>query len=203
MSEAIQGAIAAHALPGILLVALLAWLEYVFPPAPGDSTILFAFFLAGRGALPLAAVAAAALAGSVLGAMTAYAIGARLGRGYFLLRSEWARGELLRIEGWFARAGGWLLLFNRFLPGLRGFFLYAAGIGRLGLRPTLIYSTAGNVLWIALLAWGGTSLGATWEEVRVVFRRYVWGIAVFLAIYAILAIVRARRRRAAPVTPTS
>jgi len=203
MTEAIQGAIAAHALPGLLLVALLAWLEYVFPPVPGDSTMLFAFFLAGRGVLPLAAVVTVALAGSVAGAMTAYAIGARAGRGYFLLRSEWARRELLRIEGWFARAGAWLLVVNRFLPGVRGFFLYAAGMGRIGFRKSLLYSTAGNLLWVALLAWGGTSLGSTWEEVRVVFRRYVWGIAVFLAIYAILTAVRARRRRAPLVTPSS
>lgn len=203
MSEAIQGAIAAHALPGLLLVAVLAWLEYIFPPAPGDSTMLFAFFLAGRGALPFAAVVTVTLAGSVLGAMTAYAIGTRAGRGYFLLRSQWARSELLRIEGWFGRAGTWLLLVNRFLPGVRGFFLYAAGISRQGVRRTLIYSTAGNVLWVALLAWAGTSLGSTWEEVRVVFRRYVWGIGVVLAIYLILAVVRARRQRAAAVMPSS
>ena len=59
------------------------------------------------------------------------------------------------------------------------------------------------MLWVALLAWAGTSLGSTWEEVRVVFRRYVWGIAVVLTIYFILAVVRARRRRAAAVTPSS
>ncbi|MEK7282981.1 MAG: DedA family protein [Acidobacteriota bacterium] len=203
MSEAIHSAIAAHALSGLLVVALFAWLEYVFPPLPGDSTMLFAFFLAGQGALSLPAVAVAALAGSVLGAMTAYAIGARLGRGYFLLRSAWARDELRRIEGWFAHRGARLLLVNRFLPGVRGFFLYAAGIGRLGVRPTLVYSTISNVLWVALLAWGGTSLGTTWDQVRVVFRRYLWGIAAFLTIYVILAVLRARRRRAARVMTSS
>ena len=92
---------------------------------------------------------------------------------------------------------------NRFLPGVRGFFLYAAGIGRLGIRPTLVYSTVSNVLWVALLAWGGTSLGTTWDQVRVVFRRYVWGIAAFLTIYVILAVLRARRRRAARVMTSS
>jgi membrane protein DedA with SNARE-associated domain len=203
MTEAIQSAIAAHALSGLLVVALFAWLEYVFPPSPGDSTMLFAFFLAGRGALSLPAVAVAALSGSVLGAITAYAIGARLGRSYFFLRTAWARDELSRIERWFARHGARLLLINRFLPGLRGFFLYAAGIGRLGFKPALVYSTASNVLWVALLAWGGASLGSTWDDVRVVFRRYVWGVGIFLAVYVILAVVRARRRRAARVTPSS
>jgi len=203
MSEAIQNAIAAHATSGLLLVVLLAWLEYVFPPSPGDSTMLFAFFLAGRGSMSLTAVAAAALSGSVLGAMTAYAIGARLGRSYFFLRSAWAREELARIERWYARHGARFLLINRFLPGVRGFFLYAAGITRLRAGAVLLHSTASNVLWILLLAWGGTSLGSTWEEVRLVFRRYVWGIALFTAIYAILAVVRSLRRRSAPVTPSS
>ena len=202
MSEVIQNAIAAHASSGLLLVVLLAWLEYVFPPSPGDSTMLFAFFLAGRGTMSLPAVAAAALSGSVLGAMTAYAIGARLGRSYFFLRSAWARAELARIERWYARHGARFLLINRFLPGVRGFFLYAAGITRLGAGAVLIHSTVSNLLWILLLAWGGTSLGSTWEEVRVVFRRYVWGIALFLAVYVVLAVVRARRR-SAPVTPSS
>jgi len=202
MSEAIQNAIAAHASSGLLLVVLLAWLEYVFPPSPGDSTMLFAFFLAGRGTMSLPAVAAAALSGSILGAMTAYAIGARLGRSYFFLRSAWARAELARIERWYARHGARFLLINRFLPGVRGFFLYAAGITRLGAGAVLIHSTVSNLLWILLLAWGGTSLGSTWEEVRVVFRRYVWGIALFLVVYVVLAVVRARRR-SAPVTPSS
>ena len=85
---------------------------------------------------------------------------------------------------------------------MRGFFLYAAGITRLGAGAVLIHSTVSNLLWILLLAWGGTSLGSTWEEVRVVFRRYVWGIALFLVVYVVLAVVRARRR-SAPVTPSS
>src|SRR5207245_10371763 len=103
MSEAIQSAIAAHASSGLLLVLLLAWLEYVFPPSPGDSTMLFAFFLAGRGTMSLPAVTAAALSGSVLGAVTAYAIEAGRGRAYFFLRSASAREELSRLERTYER----------------------------------------------------------------------------------------------------
>lgn len=203
MSEAIQSAMAAHGWAALLLVFVLAWLEYVFPPVPGDSTILFGFFLAGIGALPLAAVAGAAMAGSVLGALTARWFGSRLGRAYFFLRSAWAREELAKVERWFARYGPRLLVLNRFIPGLRGFFLYAAGIGRMDLRAVLLYSTLSNALWVALLGWGGTGLGSTWEEVRVVFRRYVWGIAIFLGVYLALTIARARRRRRMTLTPSS
>ena len=203
MSETIQSAMAAHAWAALALVLLLAWLEYVFPPVPGDSTMLFGFFLAATGALSMPAVTAAALCGSVLGALTAYALGARLGRSYFFLKSAWARDELAKVEGWFGRFGPRLLAINRFIPGLRGFFLYAAGIGRMDLRPVAIYSTASNVLWVGLLAWGGASLGTTWNDVREVFQRYVWGIAVFVGLYVVLTIARSRRRRRAAITPSS
>jgi membrane protein DedA with SNARE-associated domain len=195
MTDAIQSAMAAHVWAGLLLVFVMAWLEYVFPPVPGDSTILFGFFLAAASGRTLLPVAAAAIGGSVLGSLTACALGRRLGGSYFFLRSAWAKEELARLERWFSRLGPGLLIVNRFIPGLRGLFLYAAGIGRVGVVPVAVYSTISNVLWVALLGFCATRVGTSWEEVRVVFRRYVWGIAFFLGIYLVVSFVRARRRR--------
>ena len=203
MIEAIHQTLLAHAVAGLLLVALLAWLEYVFPPVPGDSTMLLACFLAGAGSLPLTATVFACFAGSALGALTAYAIGARLGRSYFFLRSEWAREELARFERGLQRFGPKLLAVNRFLPGIRAVFLYGAGIGRLPLRPVLVYSTISNALWVAFIAWAGSALGSSWEEVQVVFRRYVYTIAVGTSAYVVWGVVRRRRRRRARREPGS
>ena len=194
MLDAIHQTLLAHPWAGLLLVAALAWLEYVFPPSPGDSAMLLACFLAGAGSLPKGGTFAACFLGSVAGALTAYALGARLGRSYFFLRSEWAKGELQRFERGLERFGPRLLLVNRFLPGVRGVFLYGAGIGRLPLRPVLVYSSLGNLLWIALIGWAGTSLGDSWDEVQGIFRRYVWGIGIVLGIYVTIGFVRARRR---------
>lgn len=195
MIETVHQVLLAHAWGGLLLVALMAWLEYVFPPVPGDSTMLLACFLAGAGILPLAATVLACFAGSTLGAVTSYAIGARLGRSYFFLRSEWARDELLRFERALARFGPRLLVVNRFLPGIRAVFLYGAGIGRLPLRPALAYATISNALWVGFIAWAGSGLGSSWEEVQVVFRRYVYGVAIGVAAYVVWGALRARRRR--------
>jgi membrane protein DedA with SNARE-associated domain len=192
--DAIHQTLLAHPWAGLLLVAALAWLEYVFPPAPGDSAMLLACFLAGAGSLPQGGTFAACFLGSVAGALTAYAVGARLGRSYFFLRSEWAKGELQRFERGLERFGPRLLLVNRFLPGVRGVFLYGAGIGRLPFRPVLVYSSLGNLLWVALIGWAGTSLGDSWDEVQGIFRRYVWGIGIVLGIYVTIGFVRARRR---------
>ena len=200
----VQAVLLGHPLAGLLLVVLMACLEYVVPPVPGDSTMLFACFLgAAAGPLSFALAVAACFTGSVVGAAAAYAIGARLGRSYFFLRSAWARGELERLERGYRRYGARLLVVNRFLPGVRAVFLYGAGIGRLGWRPVMVYSTLSNGLWVGLIAWGGRSLGSTWGEVDAVFRRYVWAIAIALTLYAAVSIVRARRRRRAAGRPPS
>ena len=199
--HAIQSVLLAHPLAGLLLVALMAFLEYIVPPVPGDSTMLFACFLAATGTLPWSGVLAACFGGSVAGAAAAYAIGARLGHAYFFLRSAWARHELQRLEHGFGRHGTRLLAVNRLLPGIRAVFLYAAGIGRLGWRPVMVYSTLSNAIWIGLIAWGGRSLGATWEQVSVLFGRYVWGVGIATTLYVIATVARARRRARAGGSP--
>lgn len=203
MFEAVQATLLAHPAAGLLLVVLMAFLEYIVPPVPGDSTMLFACFLAGTGALSLPAAIAACLGGSVAGAAGAYAIGSRLGHSYFFLRSAWARGELARLERGYRRYGARLLAINRFLPGVRAVFLYGAGIGRLGWRPVLIYSSLSNVLWVALIAWGGSRLGGSWGEVSLVFRRYVWGVALGVTVYVAVSAARSRRRRTPAAAPPS
>jgi membrane protein DedA with SNARE-associated domain len=199
--HAIQSVLLAHPWAGLLLLALMAFLEYIVPPVPGDSTMLFACFLAATGTLPWTGVISACLGGSVAGASAAYAIGARLGHSYFFLRSAWARHELQRLERAFHRHGTRLLAVNRLLPGVRAVFLYAAGIGRLGWRPVLVYSSLSNAIWVGLIAWGGRSLGATWEQVSVLFRRYVWGVGIVTSLYVIATVARARRRARAGVSP--
>ena len=191
----IQSALLAHPWAGLVLVLLMAVLEYLVPPVPGDSAMLFACFLAATGALSWPWTIAACLGGSVAGAALAYTIGARLGRSYFFLRSEWARGELARLERGYRRYGPPLLAVNRLLPGVRGVFLYAAGIGRLGFRPVMIYSTISNAVWVGLIVWAGRSLGATWGAVSRLFERYVWAIAILTSLYLAVTIVRTRRRR--------
>lgn len=200
----IQAILLGHPWAGLLVVVLMAFLEYIVPPVPGDSTMLLACFLGATGACPFGGAVAACFAGSVAGAAAAYAIGARLGRSYFFLRSEWAQGELQRLERGYRRYGARLLAVNRFLPGIRAVFLYGAGVGRLGWRPVMIYSTVSNALWVGLIAWAGRRLGSTWGQVSAMFSRYVLAIAVLTAAYAIASILRMRRaRREARGSPSS
>jgi len=176
---------------GLAVIAIVAALEYLFPPVPGDTVILLGFFLAGRGHLPWAGVVAASLIGGLVGAEAAYRIGWRLGKSYFFLRrSRFASSKLPLLERYLSRYGGRLLLVNRFLPVLRGLFLYAAGSARMPWPSTFLCANASNLAWVLLLAWVGHRFGASWERLEKGFKAYSAILGVLFLSYLVFTILR-------------
>ncbi len=187
---------------GLALVALAAVMEYLFPPFPGDTCMLLGFFLAGHGDLPFPGVFAAALLGSVAGAEAAYRLGARMGKSYFFLRrSRLTSSALPALERYLGRFGTGLLLVNRFLPVLRGFILYAAGMGRMPRKSTFLCASASNLVWILLIAWVGHRFGTSWDRLQEIFRNYTGVIGVVLLAYVVFTLLKYRfgRRTRTPV----
>jgi len=183
-----------HPLVGLTLVALAGAGEYLFPPLPGDTLMLFGFFLAGRGELPFFAVLAA-LIGSITGAELAYSLGSRLGHSYFFIRkSHLASTALPALERYFARFGVGMVLINRFLPVLRGFFLFAAGMGKMSRGATFLCATVSNLAWILLIAWVGHRFGTSWERLQGVFRAYASLVGVIFFAYAAYTFIKYRMR---------
>ncbi len=175
----------------ILFIFISAFLEYLFPPYWGDTFILWGFFKAGRGDISLIAAILSSFAGSVIGSFVSYYIGYKVGTSYFLLRSRWVSRRIERLQGWYERFGGKLLIINRFLPGLRGIFLYTAGMGRLKFSEVAIYSTISNLLWLFLIGTVGLSVGTNWEDVKRVFEGYtkILGI-LFITAFLVIMIRR-------------
>ena len=187
-----------HAWVGLLLVAAAGIGEYLFPPVPGDTVMLFGFFLAGRGDLPFGGVLACALGGSMIGAEVAYTLGSRLGHSYFFIRrSRVAKAALPRLQRYFERFGVGMILVNRFLPVLRGFFLLAAGIGKMPRMATFVCSTISNLAWILLIAWVGHRFGTSWERLQGIFHTYASVLGVLFLGYAAFTLIRYRWRRGA------
>jgi membrane protein DedA with SNARE-associated domain len=174
------------------LIFVSALIEYLFPPYPGDTLVLGGFLLAGSGNLPLVGTAAAAVGGSIAGALLAYWVGSRFGDSYFLIRkSARARDRVARLRIIFRRYGPRLLMVNRFLPGLRGVFLYLAGMNRMGLRPVLLYSTISNLAWLVLIGFIGLRVGKNLEHARALVRGYSWAILLlFVTLFVLQAVWR-------------
>ncbi|MEW5807130.1 MAG: DedA family protein [Acidobacteriota bacterium] len=173
-----------------LSVFASAFLEYIFFPYPGDTVMLLGYFLAGRGNIPLWLCIISSFSGSVAGAFTSYYIGYRMGTSYFFLRYRWVARRVERLQKYYERFGGRLLLINRFLPGLRGVFLYAAGMGRLRFFEVALYSTISNILWLILIGFLGLSVGTNWEDVRRVFKAYTGTLGIIFSAIFIVIIIR-------------
>lgn len=100
--------------------------------------------------------------------MCLFRVGSLLGRKFFMEKDYklFSAQNILQAEHWFRRYGYFLVLFNRFFPGIRSIISLAGGISHLSLLRVallaLISAGAWNLIWIAI----GYSLGNNWETVK-------------------------------------
>ena len=164
------------ALPAFMLPLIVfasAALEYVIPPYWGDTLILVGFYLAGEGAVSMATVFLAALAGSCVGALISYQLGYRFG----LAMTRWVtferqRRKLESLQEMLAQAGERALAVNRFVPVIRGLFLYGAGATGLRFKQSMLYAGLSNLAWTALLMAVGVLTAGAWDQLMGNFQYY-------------------------------
>lgn len=147
---------------GYLGVLLLMLAENLFPPIPSELIMPLAGFDAARGRFSLVFVVLAGTAGSLLGALSWYALGRRLGgEGLRRLAARHGRwltlspGEIDRAEAWFRRHGAKAVLFGRLVPAVRTLVSVPAGVTGMPLPRFLAWTALGTGLWTALLAGAG------------------------------------------------
>ncbi len=135
----------------------------VTPFLPGDSLLFAVGALAAVDtsrtlSAPVAFIllAAAAILGNTLNYQIGRAIGppAFSGR-YRLLKVEYLR----RTEEFFLRHGGMAVALSRFMPIIRTFAPFVAGVGRMRYARFLAYNLLGGILWVMLFLWGGYLFG--------------------------------------------
>ena len=133
----------------------------VMPFLPGDSLLFVAGTLAATGHMDVHALFAALAAASFLGDNTNYWIGRFTGPRIF--RSHEARllnrAHLDRTRIFYQRHGGKTIVIARFMPIVRTFAPFVAGIGRMNYAQFMAYSLAGSVFWISFFVYGGYVFG--------------------------------------------
>lgn len=135
----------------------------IMPFLPGDSLLFMAGMFAASGKLDLAFILGSLAFAAVLGDNVNYWIGRKLGLSVF----EWKiRGRQLvkpsyleKTEQFFAKRGVAAIIMARFVPIVRTFTPFAAGIGKMNYRTFLIYDIIGGVLWIGSMTLAGYFLG--------------------------------------------
>jgi membrane protein DedA with SNARE-associated domain len=191
---------------GLALIAFGAFVEYVFPPFPGDAVTAFGGLYAVRGGWPAGLVFALVMAGSLASAFVDYGFGLWPGRRFDAAPADaWHMRHLSRerLQGWEQRSRTrgivWLLV-NRFLPAVRGPIFVAAGVARMPAWKVLVFGGLSALVWNALLFGAGYAVGGEAERLGpllVGYSRAAWlALAAIGLALAIRSLLRRRRRRA-------
>jgi membrane-associated protein len=149
---------------GIVFVIIFAETGLVVTPfLPGDSLLFAIGALAAvdtTGTLRAPLMWVLVCAAAILGNTSNYAIGRAIGPRAFSGRIRLLKPEhLRRTEAFFARHGALTILLSRFLPLLRTFAPFVAGVGRMRYVSFQSYNIAGGIAWGTLFIWGGYLFG--------------------------------------------
>lgn len=181
-----------------LILFFASCIEYLFPPFPGDMVVLFGAWYGVHGELSWPATFLWVTAGAIVGAWIDYRIGAWLAPR--LSRRAAAGGhpfaeKLALFEGSYRRWGLWLIVFNRFMPGVRAFLFVAAGAAGIPLRSVLLLGGISACVWNGLLLAAGALLARNVDELIHLFKTYTQATWVLLGAVGVLFAGRALFRR--------
>jgi membrane protein DedA with SNARE-associated domain len=172
-------------------------LENFFPPIPSEAILPLAGFAASQGTITLVEALIWTTAGSVVGALALYALGALLGRRR--TRALLGKIPLVKVEDidrgqeWFERHGSKAVFFGRMVPVVRSFISIPAGIERMPVLRFALLTCAGSAIWNTLFVVAGYQLGENWHVVE----RYagIFEKVVLAAVVLAIAVVVVRRVR--------
>ena len=173
-------------------------LENLFPPLPSEVVLPMAGLAASRGSFSLFEALAWTTAGSIVGALLLYGLGAWLGVGR--LRAIAARVPLLKVEdidrtvSWFHRHGGKAVFFGRMIPIFRSLISIPAGVTRMPVWRFALLTAAGSLLWNTIFVMSGFLLGESWHVVEQyvdVLQYLVIGAVAVAAVWFVAVRVRA------------
>jgi membrane-associated protein len=160
----------------------------VFPYLPGDSLLFVAGALSGAGLLNIEILIPVLIAAAVIGDSVNYWIGYTTGmkvfeKNYSLVKKE----QLEKTREYFARYGGKTIVIARFIPFIRTFAPFLAGVGKMSYRWFLMYNVLGAVLWISGFVLAGYFFGSL-PVVKENFSLIVYAI-IGLSLFAVGSII--------------
>ncbi|MCE5293059.1 MAG: DedA family protein [Chlamydiales bacterium] len=149
---------------GIALFFLLA-LEIIALPIPGEPLMILTGVLMSQGDLAITPTILAAYLGAAAGITVSYAIGRTAGS-YLLVgygpKIGITETRLAKVNGWFSRFGKWTLVIGYFVPGIRHFTGFTAGMTQLDLRQFMLFAYGGAFSWISIFLGLGYFFGDYW-----------------------------------------
>jgi len=183
---------------GILFIILFCETGLVVTPfLPGDSLLFVAGAIAGAGSMNVHLLVVLLLTAAVLGDSLNYAIGHYIGPKVFRFDDSWffKKAYVERTHRFFERHGGKTIVLARFVPIIRTYAPFVAGIGAMDYRRFLLFNVAGAVLWVASLTYAGYFFGNL-PAVKNNLSLVILGIIVLSISPGIVELLRHKLKRA-------
>ena len=178
-----------------LILFLIVFCEtglVVTPFLPGDSLLFAAGTFAALGALDLWLVVLLLIIAAIAGDTVNYWIGAYIGPRAFSGDIRFLRKEYLdRTHAFYEKHGGKTIIMARFVPIIRTFAPFVAGVGAMSYPKFITYNVVGAVLWVGLFVLGGYFFG----NISVVRENFTLVILAIIAISVLPIVVEALRAR--------
>ena len=176
---------------GYLGIALLMFLDNIFPPIPSEIIMPSAGYTASQGQLLLSGVIVAGCIGSLVAAALLYWIGYlfnhdaifrfvdRYGK-YLFIQSE----DVKKSLRWFEKYGHRIVFLGRMIPAVRSLISIPAGMSRMPFWKFMLYSSLGTIIWTTFLAYVGFYFGENQALMQQIFSQvgYVIITIVILAL---------------------
>ena len=169
----------------------------VMPFLPGDSLLFVVGALCGLGMMNLPLSMALLVGAAVLGNQSNYTIGHLVGPRVF----RWEQSRLFnrrafdQAHAFYERYGGITIVAARFLPFLRTFAPFVAGVARMGRAKFTFYDVTGGTLWVCGITLAGYLFGNI-PFVREHLDKIIWAMILVPGLIAIFGAWRAKRRAA-------
>ena len=172
----------------------------VMPFLPGDSLLFVVGALAGAGLMNYPLVMAVMLAAAVAGNQTNYAIGHALGPKVFgWEHSRWFNKKAFeQAHAFYEKYGGVTIVAARFMPFLRTFAPFVAGVARMTRSKFTFYDVTGGALWVGSIVTAGYLFGnVPWVQQN--FSKIIWAMILIPGLLIIGGALRSRLRGSNPV----
>jgi membrane-associated protein len=161
---------------------------------PGDSLLFTVGVVAGAGSLNIVQIITLLTLCSIIGDQSGYFLGYRTGPKIFarpdskLFKQEY----VTRTQEFYAKHGGKTLIYAKFVPIVRTFAPFMAGVGRMPYSRFLSFNIFGGVGWVVSMTLAGYFLGGV-PIIRRHFEKVVIGIVLVSVVPVLLQIIQARR----------
>ena len=200
LDKYLGGIIANYGVWTYLILFLIVFCEtglVVTPWLPGDSLLFAAGAFANRGSLKLQWLVLLLIAAAILGDAVNYHIGKLIGPRAFSGKSAriFKPQYLERTQRFYERYGGKTIVIARFVPIVRTFAPFLAGVGTMSYRRFAAFNVVGGVAWVLLFTVGGFAFSEL-PVVKENFTLVILAIIILSVMPALVEILRARRETA-------